>query len=80
MIYRKNKSRSHKSKKSRKHASSSSSESGSSSHRHSGRRGDPRKHPKSLKFDGQTNWLSFRKKFDSYRKVMAWSEAESKDY
>ena len=44
------------------------------------RHGNPRKHPKALRFDGNTNWLSFKKKFDSYRKVMRWSEEESKDY
>ena len=44
------------------------------------RHGNPRKHPKALRFDGKTNWLSFKKKFDSYRKVMRWSEEESKDY
>ena len=44
------------------------------------RHGNPRKHPKALHFDGKTNWLSFKKKFDSYRKVMRWSEEESKDY
>ena len=32
------------------------------------------------RFDGKTNWLSFKKKFNSYRKVMKWSETESKDY
>ena len=37
-------------------------------------------HPKALRFDGKTNWLSFKKKFNSYRKVMKWSETESKDY
>lgn len=42
--------------------------------------GNPQKHPKALRFDGKSNWLSFKKKFDSYRKVMKWSEAESKDY
>ena len=44
------------------------------------RHGNPRKHPKALRFDGKTNWLSFKRKFDSYRKVMRWSEEESKDY
>ena len=44
------------------------------------RHGNPRKHPKALRFDGNTNWLSFKEKFDSYRKVMRWSEEESKDY
>ena len=44
------------------------------------RHGNPRKHPKALRFDGKTNWLSFKKKFESYRKVMRWSEEESKDY
>ena len=44
------------------------------------RHGNPRKHPKALRFDGKTNWLSFKGKFDSYRKVMKWTEEESKDY
>ena len=69
------KTRSHKSRRSKRHASLSS-DSDSSYHRH----GNPRKHPKALRFDGKTNWLSFKKKFNSYRKVMKWSETESKDY
>ena len=67
------KTRSHKSRRSKRHASSDSD---SSYHRH----GNPRKHPKALRYDGKTNWLSFKKKFNSYRKVMKWSETESKDY
>ena len=73
------KTRSHKSKRS-KSQTSSSSDSDISDHRHSYRHGNPRKHPKALRFDGKTNWLSFKKKFNSYRKVMVWSETESKDY
>ena len=73
------KTRSHKSRRSKRHASLSS-DSDSSYHRHSYRHGNPRKHPKALRFDGKTNWLSFKKKFNSYRKVMKWSETESKDY
>ena len=73
------KTRSHKSKRSKSHTSSSS-DSDISDHRHSYRHGNPRKHPKALRFDGKTNWLSFKKKFNSYRKVMKWSETESKDY
>ena len=73
------KTRSHKSKRS-KSQTSSSSDSDISDHRHSYRHGNPRKHPKALRFDGKTNWLSFKKKFNSYRKVMKWSETESKDY
>ena len=73
------KTRSHKSKRSKRQASSSS-DSDISYHRHSYRHGNPRKHPKALRFDGKTNWLSFKKKFNSYRKVMKWSETESKDY
>ena len=73
------KTRSHKSKRSKRQASSSS-DSDISDHRHSYRHGNPRKHPKALRFDGKTNWLSFKKKFNSYRKVMKWSETESKDY
>ena len=73
------KTRSHKSKRSKRQASSSS-DSDISDHQHSYRHGNPRKHPKALRFDGKTNWLSFKKKFNSYRKVMKWSETESKDY
>ena len=73
------KTRSHKSRRSKRHASSSS-DSDSSYHRHSYQHGNPRKHPKALRFDGKTNWLSFKKKFNSYRKVMKWSETEIKDY
>ena len=69
------KTSSHKSRRSKRHAFSSS-DSDVSDHRH----GNPRKHPKALRFDGKTNWLSFKKKFNSYRKVMNWSETESKDY
>ena len=73
------KTRSHKSKRSKRQASTSS-DSDISDHRHSYRHGNPGKHPKALRFDGKTNWLSFKKKFNSYRKVMKWSETESKDY
>ena len=81
------KSRSHKtetrSKKTKRrshhHSPHSDSDTDSSVDRCS-RHGNPRKHPKALRFDGKTNWLSFKKKFDSYRKVMRWSEKESKDY
>ena len=73
------KTRSHKSKRS-KSQTSSSSDSDISDHRYSYRHGNPRKHPKALRFDGKSNWLSFKKKFNSYRKVMKWSETESKDY
>ena len=73
------KTRSNRSKRSKRQASSSS-DSDISDHRHSYRHGNPRKHPKALRFDGKTNWLSFKKKFNSYRKVMKWSETESKDY
>ena len=69
------KTRSHKSRRSKRQATLSS-DSDSSSHQH----GNPLKHPKALQFDGKTNWLSFKKKFNSYRKVMKWSETESKDY
>ena len=80
--YRTKRSRSRKSKRSsqKHHSLSSDSNTDTSVNRHSNRHGDPRKHPKALRFDGKSNWLSFRKKFDSYRKVMKWSETESKDY
>ena len=50
----------------------------SSKDRYTHRHRNPRKHLKV--FYGKTNWLYFKKKFDSYRKVMRWSEEESKDY
>ena len=74
--YGRKKTRSHKSRRSKRQASSSSDSDVSDHDRH----GNPRKHPKALRFDGKTNWLSFKKKFNSYRKVMKWSETESKDY
>lgn len=33
-----------------------------------------------MKFDGRSTWLSFKRKFNSYRDVMHWSEEECKDY
>ena len=66
-------------RRSHRHSPHSDSDTDSSVDRCSGH-GNPRKHPKALRFDGKTNWLSFKKKFDSYRKVMRWSEEESKDY
>ena len=74
------KTRSKKTKRrSHRHSPHSDSDTDSSVDRCSRHR-NPRKHPKALRFDGKTNWLSFKKKFDSYRKVMRWSEEESKDY
>ena len=80
--YRTKRSRSRKSKRSsqKHHSLSLDSYTDTSVNKHSNRHGDPRKHPKALRFDGKSNWLSFRKKFDSFRKVMKWSETESKDY
>ena len=72
--YGRKKTRSHKSSRSKRQASSDSDVSDHDRH------GNPRKHPKALRFDGKTNWLSYKKKFNSYRKVMKWSETESKDY
>ena len=77
---RRTETRSKKTKRrSHRHSPHSDSDTDSSVDRCS-RHGNPRKHPKALHFDGKTNWLSFKKKFDSYRKVMRWSEEESKDY
>ena len=42
--------------------------------------GDPNKVPKHLMFNGSGNWLSFKQKFESYRKVYNWSESECRDY
>ena len=75
---RKQKSRSHGKRRYREH-SQSSSESDTSVDRHH-RHGDPRKLPKHLRYDGRSNWFSFEKKFKSYRKVMKWTETQSKDY
>ncbi|KAH3844511.1 hypothetical protein DPMN_086769 [Dreissena polymorpha] len=69
-------------------SSSSDSESRSRSHKERGyshkrssrRQGDPRKHPKALRYDGKTSWLSFKRKFESFQRVMNWSEDECKDY
>jgi len=36
--------------------------------------------PKNLRCDGRTSWLSFKQKFDSYRKVYKWSDHECRDY
>ena len=77
---RKRETRSKKTKRSHHHSPHSDSDTDSSVDRYTPRHGNPRKHPKALRFDGKTNWLSFKKKFDSYRKVMRWSEEESKDY
>ncbi|KAL8622171.1 hypothetical protein ACOMHN_052973 [Nucella lapillus] len=47
---------------------------------HAGPRGNPRKLPKNLCYDGKTNWLSFKQKFESYKSVLCWSDQESRDY
>ena len=62
------------------HSQHSDSDTDSSMDRYTPRHGNPRKHPKALRLDGKTNWLSFKTKFDSYRKVMIWTEEDSKDY
>ena len=67
-------------RRSRKHHSYSDSDSDTSVDRHHKKHGDPRKLPKSLRFDGKSNWLSFKRKFKSYRHVLKWSKTESKDY
>ena len=72
--------RSKKTKRSHHHSPHSDSDTDSSVDRSTPRHGNPRKHPKALRFDGKSNWLSFKKKFDSYKKVMKWTEEESKDY
>ena len=77
---RRRETRSKKTKRSHHHSPHSDSDTDSSVDRSTPRHGNPRKHPKALRFDGKSNWLSFKKKFDSYRKVMRWSEKESKDY
>ena len=78
---RRTETRSKKTKRrSHRHSPHSDSDTDSLVDRYTPRHGNPSKHPKALRFDGKTNWLSFKKKFDSYRKVMRWSEEESKDY
>ncbi|KAL8574972.1 hypothetical protein ACOMHN_064503 [Nucella lapillus] len=47
---------------------------------HAGPRGDPAKLPKNLRYDGKTNWLSFKQKFESYKSVLCWFSQESRDY
>ena len=75
------KTRSKKTKRSHRHSPHSDSDTDSSVEiQENMPHGNPRKHPKALRFEGKTNWLSFKRKFDSYRKVMRWSEEESKDY
>ena len=76
MSRKRKRSRSHKSRRSKKHYASSSDT--DISHRHH-RHGDPRKHPKGLRFEGKSNWRSFKKRFDSYRKVMKWSDTQWSD-
>ena len=48
--------------------------------RYTVKHGDPRKHPKALKYDGKSKFLSFKRKFDSYRNVMEWTDEKCKDY
>ena len=74
------KTRSKKTKRSHFDSPNSDSDTDSSVDMYTPRHGNPRKHPKGLHFDGKTNWLSFKKKFDSYKKIMKWKEEESKDY
>lgn len=72
-----------KTKKSRRHhdyyytTDSSSSE---SEEDEGERRGNPRKLPKNLRFDGSTSWLSFKQKFNSFREVGNWTDSECRDY
>ncbi|KAH3705629.1 hypothetical protein DPMN_080706 [Dreissena polymorpha] len=47
---------------------------------YSPKRGMPRHQPKNLGYDGSTNWLSFKQKFESYRAVNRWSDSECRDY
>ncbi|KAH3852222.1 hypothetical protein DPMN_094723 [Dreissena polymorpha] len=53
---------------------------GSSHKRSSRRQGDPRKHPTALRYDGKTSWLSFKRKFESFQRVMNWSKDKCKVY
>lgn len=78
--HRRSRSNGRKSRSHKHHSSSYDSESDFSRDRHHKRHGDPRKLPKSLRFDGKSNWMSFKRKFKSYRQVLNWSETESKDY
>ncbi|KAH3716154.1 hypothetical protein DPMN_058873 [Dreissena polymorpha] len=62
------------------YSSSSESDSLSENEYHSRVHGDPRRQPKNLRYDGRTSWLSFKQKFNSYRKVYKWSDHECRDY
>lgn len=44
------------------------------------KRGNPKKLPKNLRFDGTTAWNSFKQKFSSFRDVYGWSDSECRDY
>lgn len=52
----------------------------SSRHHHRERRGDPKRLPKNLRFDGKSSWLSFKQKFESYKSVLQWDDSECRDY
>ena len=68
-------------RRSRKHHSYSDYDSDTSVDRHHKKHGDPRKLPKSLQFDGKSNWLSFKRKIKSYRHVLKWSlEGKALDF
>lgn len=62
------------------YSSSSDSDSLSEDELTSRKHGNPKKLPKNLHYDGKTSWLSFKQKFDSYRKVNKWSDGECRDY
>ncbi|KAH3871583.1 hypothetical protein DPMN_034788 [Dreissena polymorpha] len=47
---------------------------------YSPKRGMPRHQPNNLRYDGCTNWLSFKQKFESYCAVNRWSDSECRDY
>ena len=43
-------------------------------------RGHPKDRPKDCAFDGKASWVGFRRKFESYRNILGWSEDQAKDF
>ena len=78
--HRHHKDRSHSKKHHRKDYSSTSDSDSSSYTEDDDKHGNPSKLPKNLRYDGTTSWLSFKQKFDSYRRVNGWSNSEARDY
>ena len=43
-------------------------------------RGHPKERPKDCSFDGKSSWVGFRRKFNSYKDILGWSEDRAKDF